>query len=179
MTAGLDRFIVPAQIQRSRTIPQCHCMCLLILNAVASDSFFRPRHSQNSYYDDRMRQGASLVRARRPYIVPNALTGIGLFAFVISVCQSPPSRPYLMGDSLSWHSSSDCTCHRRIADGCQTDSYTIKVIAQDEFEDVPVPPAEPALRSPPPTVAEPLPPTSEVSAAAEAGGWANVKKWFS
>ncbi|KAF4124087.1 hypothetical protein GMORB2_5803, partial [Geosmithia morbida] len=41
--------------------------------------------SQSTYYDRRYRQGAALVRARRPYLVKNAVTGLGLFAFVSAV----------------------------------------------------------------------------------------------
>ncbi|KEY70072.1 hypothetical protein S7711_11196 [Stachybotrys chartarum IBT 7711] len=39
-----------------------------------------PPHA--SYYDARLRQGAALVRARRPYLFKNAVTGLGLFAVV-------------------------------------------------------------------------------------------------
>ncbi|KFA66567.1 hypothetical protein S40285_09858 [Stachybotrys chlorohalonatus IBT 40285] len=39
-----------------------------------------PPHT--SYYDARLRQGAALVRARRPYLFKNAITGLGLFAVV-------------------------------------------------------------------------------------------------
>lgn len=37
---------------------------------------------RSSYYDRRLRQGPSLIRARQPYLVKNAITGVGLFAFV-------------------------------------------------------------------------------------------------
>jgi cytochrome c oxidase assembly factor 3 len=33
---------------------------------------------QNTYYDRRSRQGAALIRARRPYLKKNAITGLGL-----------------------------------------------------------------------------------------------------
>lgn len=42
--------------------------------------------SHTTYYDRRLRQGPALVRARRPYLFKNALTGFGLFAFSIGVC---------------------------------------------------------------------------------------------
>ncbi|PKS10527.1 hypothetical protein jhhlp_002280 [Lomentospora prolificans] len=35
-----------------------------------------------SYYDRNLRQGPALIRARRPYLVKNAITGIGLFCVV-------------------------------------------------------------------------------------------------
>ncbi|KEZ44252.1 hypothetical protein SAPIO_CDS3197 [Scedosporium apiospermum] len=38
-----------------------------------------------SYYDRNLRQGPALLRARRPYLVKNALTGLGLFAVVSGV----------------------------------------------------------------------------------------------
>ncbi|KAK2073581.1 hypothetical protein P8C59_007856 [Phyllachora maydis] len=37
-------------------------------------------YSHKSYYDRHMRQSPSLIRARRPYLVKNALIGVGLFA---------------------------------------------------------------------------------------------------
>ncbi|KAH8593629.1 hypothetical protein B0O99DRAFT_626709 [Bisporella sp. PMI_857] len=40
---------------------------------------------RSSYYDKHYKQSASLIRARRPYLFRNALTGIGLFGFCITV----------------------------------------------------------------------------------------------
>jgi len=40
---------------------------------------------RSSYYDKNYRQSAALIRARRPYIVKNALTGAAIFAFAIGV----------------------------------------------------------------------------------------------
>ncbi|TAQ83637.1 hypothetical protein B7494_g8041 [Chlorociboria aeruginascens] len=40
---------------------------------------------RSSYYDKNYRQSASLIRARRPYLVKNALTGTGIFAFAIGL----------------------------------------------------------------------------------------------
>ncbi|EAW15123.1 uncharacterized protein ACLA_057790 [Aspergillus clavatus NRRL 1] len=39
----------------------------------------------STYYGKDYRAGAALLRARRPYLVKNALTGFGLIAFTISV----------------------------------------------------------------------------------------------
>ncbi|KAL1990286.1 hypothetical protein VTN49DRAFT_6125 [Thermomyces lanuginosus] len=39
----------------------------------------------SSYYDKDFRAGAALLRARRPYLVKNALTGLGLCMFTIGV----------------------------------------------------------------------------------------------
>lgn len=39
-----------------------------------------------SYYEADQRQGASLIRARKPYLVKNALTGLAIVSFTLSVC---------------------------------------------------------------------------------------------
>ncbi|KAH6998187.1 hypothetical protein BKA56DRAFT_664802 [Ilyonectria sp. MPI-CAGE-AT-0026] len=39
----------------------------------------------STYYDRRLRQGPSLIRARRPYLLKNSITGLGLFAVVGSI----------------------------------------------------------------------------------------------
>ncbi|KAJ5675807.1 hypothetical protein N7462_008704 [Penicillium macrosclerotiorum] len=39
----------------------------------------------STYYGKDYRAGAALLRARRPYLVKNALTGFGLFVFSIGV----------------------------------------------------------------------------------------------
>ncbi|KAF2859117.1 hypothetical protein K470DRAFT_282838 [Piedraia hortae CBS 480.64] len=59
-----------------------------------------------SYYDARNRQGASLIRARQPYLIKNAVTGLTLAGFGLAVFM-----------------------------------YTIRVIGQDDFSDVPIPDA--------------------------------------
>ncbi len=41
-----------------------------------------------SYYDARNRPGASLYRARQPYLIKNAVTGVVIVAFVAGVCTS-------------------------------------------------------------------------------------------
>ncbi|OCK80983.1 hypothetical protein K432DRAFT_404240 [Lepidopterella palustris CBS 459.81] len=43
---------------------------------------FLPR---SSYYDKNYRQSPALIRARQPYLIKNALTGIAIFGFAISV----------------------------------------------------------------------------------------------
>jgi cytochrome c oxidase assembly factor 3 len=40
---------------------------------------------RSSYYDKNYRQTAALIRARRPYLVKNALTGLGIFGFCAGV----------------------------------------------------------------------------------------------
>ncbi|TVY48133.1 Cytochrome c oxidase assembly factor 3, mitochondrial [Lachnellula occidentalis] len=40
---------------------------------------------RSSYYDAHYKQSAALIRARRPYLIKNTLTGLGIFAFAISV----------------------------------------------------------------------------------------------
>lgn len=44
------------------------------------------RVPKSTYYDQRFRQGPALIRARKPYLLRNALTGLGLFAVVSGVC---------------------------------------------------------------------------------------------
>ncbi|KAF7544521.1 hypothetical protein G7Z17_g9881 [Cylindrodendrum hubeiense] len=39
----------------------------------------------STYYDRRLRQGPALIRARRPYLVKNTVTGLGLLAVVGSI----------------------------------------------------------------------------------------------
>lgn len=46
----------------------------------------------STYYGKDYRAGAALLRARRPYLLKNALTGFGLFAFSIGVCELAPIR---------------------------------------------------------------------------------------
>ncbi|KAF4990886.1 cytochrome oxidase assembly mitochondrial [Fusarium heterosporum] len=41
-----------------------------------------PASPHSTYYDRRLRQGPALVRARRPYLVKNAVTGLGLLGIV-------------------------------------------------------------------------------------------------
>ncbi|TGZ80925.1 hypothetical protein EX30DRAFT_293037, partial [Ascodesmis nigricans] len=59
-----------------------------------------------TYYGSDLRQGQSLIRARRPYLFKNILTGLGIVSFTAAI--------YI---------------------------YTIKAVAQDNFEDVKVPDA--------------------------------------
>ncbi|EDN06120.1 predicted protein [Histoplasma mississippiense (nom. inval.)] len=40
---------------------------------------------KSSYYDKDYRAGAALIRARRPYLIKNAATGLALFGFCIGV----------------------------------------------------------------------------------------------
>ncbi|KAK4251175.1 hypothetical protein C7999DRAFT_28204 [Corynascus novoguineensis] len=41
--------------------------------------------SRTTYWDARNRQSPALIRARRPYLVKNTLTGLALGAFALSV----------------------------------------------------------------------------------------------
>jgi len=40
---------------------------------------------KSSYYDKNYYQTAALIRARRPYLIKNAITGLSLFAFTAAV----------------------------------------------------------------------------------------------
>ncbi|KAI9681164.1 MAG: hypothetical protein M1817_002446 [Caeruleum heppii] len=44
-----------------------------------------PLIPKSSYYDEHYRQSAALIRARRPYLVKNILTGTAIFGFAIGV----------------------------------------------------------------------------------------------
>ncbi|KAK2810251.1 hypothetical protein FQN50_003221 [Emmonsiellopsis sp. PD_5] len=50
-----------------------------LANKYATNSF------KSSYYDKDYRAGAALLRARRPYVIKNAITGLALFGFCIGV----------------------------------------------------------------------------------------------
>lgn len=47
--------------------------------------FFRDSFN-SSYYGKDYRAGAALLRARRPYLIKNTLTGLGLCLFTVGVC---------------------------------------------------------------------------------------------
>ncbi|TPX16567.1 uncharacterized protein E0L32_003861 [Thyridium curvatum] len=84
---------------------------------------------QASYYDRNHRQSPALIRARRPYLVKNAVLGAGIAAFAIGVCTF---RGHLQDFSR------DRAMKLTIL---AADAYTIHIIGQDEFEDVKVPAA--------------------------------------
>ena len=46
----------------------------------------RGNETQRSYYDADFRQGQSMIRARRPFVVKNALTGLAILGFTGCVC---------------------------------------------------------------------------------------------
>ncbi|KAJ4169558.1 hypothetical protein NW754_016586 [Fusarium falciforme] len=86
-----------------------------------------PPSPQSTYYDRRLRQGPALVRARRPYLFKNAVTGLGLLTVVGAICTT--SRLHVTATRLH------CL-----------DYYTLNAVGQDNFEDVKVPdePRKPA-----------------------------------
>lgn len=81
------------------------------------------RIPKSSYYDAHYKQSAALIRARRPYLIRNTLTGLGLFGFCIGVCKdSADQRGMAVLMVLA-------------------DSFTIRAVSQDDFDDVIVPDA--------------------------------------
>ncbi|KIX98791.1 uncharacterized protein Z520_05252 [Fonsecaea multimorphosa CBS 102226] len=62
---------------------------------------------RSSYYDSDYRSGAALLRARRPYLVKNTITGLAIFGFAIGVCQETfddvivPSDPQVAAPNSS------------------------------------------------------------------------------
>lgn len=54
----------------------------------------------STYYDRRYRQSPALIRARRPYLVKNAVLGLALASLSVGICASPRrpvenERPFL------------------------------------------------------------------------------------
>lgn len=47
------------------------------------------RYDQSSYYTRANVQSAALLRARRPYLVKNAIAGIALFGITAGICRCP------------------------------------------------------------------------------------------
>ncbi|EQL00147.1 Coiled-coil domain-containing protein 56 [Ophiocordyceps sinensis CO18] len=41
--------------------------------------------AHSTYYDRRLRQGPALIRARRPYLFRNSITGLGLLTVVAGI----------------------------------------------------------------------------------------------
>lgn len=72
-----------------------------------------------------------MIRARRPYLVRNAVTGLGLFAFTAGVCKTHIIPRF---------------AHAALTD-ILLDFWTMKKIGQDDFEDVKVPDAPAASTS--------------------------------
>lgn len=121
----------------------------------------------STYYGKDYRAGAALLRARRPYIVKNALTGFGLFVFSIGVCTYPSVSKSLSPDLVPTIPTPDIMPpihpERRIPKDpsihatptrrplqdqpltdvpfTKTDAYTIGAVGQEEFSDVKVPDA--------------------------------------
>jgi hypothetical protein len=59
---------------------------LLALPFVSDKLTARTSIPRSSYYDKHYKQSAALMRARRPYLVPNLITGAAIFGFAIGVC---------------------------------------------------------------------------------------------
>ncbi|EPS36656.1 hypothetical protein H072_9795 [Dactylellina haptotyla CBS 200.50] len=76
-----------------------------------------PIIKRSSYYNPDYRQGQSLIRARSPYLIKNALTGVGLVAFVVSIFEVLISRT-----------------------SGGLDAYTIHAIKSDDFAEAALPP---------------------------------------
>ncbi|KAL8730258.1 MAG: hypothetical protein Q9181_004725 [Wetmoreana brouardii] len=81
---------------------------------------------QSSYYTRDQQQTAALIRARRPFLVKNIFTGIGISAFAIGVCEFQ----FIPGhNQLGWPMLTS------------KDAFTIHAVAQDDFSDVQIPDA--------------------------------------
>ena len=45
------------------------------------------RFERSSYYNEDFKPGLSLLRARRPFLVKNAITGLSLFGMCVGICK--------------------------------------------------------------------------------------------
>ncbi|KAJ5449778.1 uncharacterized protein N7458_006227 [Penicillium daleae] len=125
----------------------------------------------STYYGKDYRAGAALLRARRPYLFKNALTGFGLFAFSIGVCTYLSISSFTIEGPCSYIRDHPASCHSPTNLGgtipqdtspptghstqgpfqdqfanhdaflTNTDAYTISAVGQEEFSDVKVPDA--------------------------------------
>lgn len=105
-------------------------------------TLYRLPHS--SYYDNRNRPTAALYRARQPYLVRNAITGLAIFGFVAGVCTWQASKQLLNNPRASINTIDRSLTNQHL------DTWTIKAIGQDDFSDVPIPdaPLQPAAAAP-------------------------------
>lgn len=74
-----------------------------------------PLIPKSSYYDKHYRQTAALIRARQPYLVKNIFTGIGLFSFVIAVCEFGIT---ILSFSVILSVQADMSTHRLVHNPC-------------------------------------------------------------
>lgn len=58
---------------------------------MSADSDSIDRFPRSSYYDSDYRQSAALLRARKPYLIPNIIGGVTVVAFTLGVCEWPGS----------------------------------------------------------------------------------------
>ncbi|EXJ57087.1 hypothetical protein A1O7_07431 [Cladophialophora yegresii CBS 114405] len=87
---------------------------------------------RSSYYNPDYRTGAALLRARRPYLVKNTLTGIAIFGFAIGVCM-PACLPSAHLVAISFENQPLTDVFAIIV------SFTLKAVGQETFDDVIVP----------------------------------------
>lgn len=65
---------------------QCQPDCTSIPRLICYNLLTNYYSFNSSYYGKDYRAGAALLRARRPYLFKNAITGLGLCGFTIGVC---------------------------------------------------------------------------------------------
>lgn len=65
------------------------------VNMYATRALRMPILKRSSYYENDYRQSPALIRARRPYLVKNAITGIAIMSFALGVCTSSPASASL------------------------------------------------------------------------------------
>lgn len=82
---------IPQMLQQTRKARR-NILCYALMNTTNMKDH-DPRFN-STYYGKDYRAGAALLRARRPYLFRNAITGISLVAFTISVCTFKPRCDY-------------------------------------------------------------------------------------
>ena len=108
----------------------------------------------STYYGKDYRAGAALLRARRPYLFKNAITGTVLIAFSLGVCTCflPIYECFSLYGDLEDHKlcpMRQATPHVRtnltriylLTYYSPSVAYTIKAVGQEEFSEVKVPEA--------------------------------------
>ncbi|OAL37423.1 hypothetical protein AYO20_03272 [Fonsecaea nubica] len=93
---------------------------------------------RSSYYNSDYRSGAALIRARRPYLVKNTITGIAIFGFAIGVSLPPLELRTKLSQSLSESFTLTDNYSLRISFR-ETVAFTLKAVGQETFDDVIVP----------------------------------------
>jgi hypothetical protein len=87
-TASLNK--VPAfSSNHLKCLVSRYCCVGKSIKMYASRALRMPILKRSSYYEADYRQSPALIRARRPYLVKNAITGVAIMSFAFGVCELP------------------------------------------------------------------------------------------